>query len=173
MLVFFDDIRVGDVIRVAWTINGANPVFGNRYSDSFSLGWNIDMERRRVRVLSHPSRQITHKVFGSDAVPRVGQVDRWREVTLDLAGVGAIENEDYLPYDWILYPWIQLSEWGSWRDVVDWAMPLYERSIRRPKELSEIAGEIKTVGDDTAIAARNWVSNPLSPRPSPAHDLAS
>src|SRR5262245_6804112 len=36
-IVFLKDVRVGDIVEYAYTISGANPVFGGRFADRFNL----------------------------------------------------------------------------------------------------------------------------------------
>lgn len=124
-LVILDDIRVGDVIEYAYTITGANPVFAKKLNFTYSLGWGVPVEHVHVRMLAHEDHALNIKVHGMalehSKVSQGEFVDyRWlREKVMP------IYSDGDLPAWYDPYPWLQISQYANWKDVVDWAVPLY------------------------------------------------
>ena len=50
-LVFVKDVRPGDVIDYSWSIAGANPLLGDRYTDTYRLSSSVPSRRVRHRLL--------------------------------------------------------------------------------------------------------------------------
>ena len=138
-VVFLSDVRVGDVIDVAWTRIGSNPVFEGRYAGAFELGYGVPVERLGVRVLLPEGRPLAWRTHDLELPPAVAKAGglveyRWRRERVD-----AFDDEGDLPPGVSAYPWLEVSEWGSWADVVRWALPLYapgEPSAAMAKQLA-------------------------------------
>lgn len=124
-VLFLHDVRVGDVVDVTWTIRGQNPVYGGRTALGFDLGWGVPVSRLSLRVLWPEGRPLAVKVHGEAPEPtrtaRGGEV----EYRLIRAPAPAALDESDLPPGVDPFPWVEFSEWGSWAEVVRWALPLY------------------------------------------------
>ena len=164
LVLIYDNIQPGDVVSIAFTLVGQNPVFDGRFTASETLVWGRGMVRRRLRVLSAAERALSYKVFGEAPQPVQRQEGAWRTWTWDDTSVPEAEYEAGAPVGHVHYPFVQLSEFGSWQEVVAWALPLYNRgaSRRPPPELVELAERIRTehaAPEDQLVAARNWVQD--------------
>ncbi|MDX1997608.1 MAG: DUF3857 domain-containing protein [Thermoanaerobaculia bacterium] len=151
-LVFVaDDVRVGDRVRFAYTIAGTNPVFGTRYHGTLGLAWQTPIVRRTARVLYRVADGLSHRVHGTGPLPFIVRAgDDWRELRWRLTGFAAPPPEARVPDDWFQEPFVQLSQYGSWGEVVAWALPLY-RSAREP-EVVALARELAAGGSPAARA---------------------
>jgi hypothetical protein len=150
------DVRVGDVIHYAYTVTGANPVFGPHYVEGLSLGWSRPVRQFRYRILRPPGADLPatatlpataapsgpatdqaaaaapeaapfHRVLGE--VPweptRRRLADGTQELLWQRAPLPSLLVDSDRP-DWhIGYPFLQLSDFRTWAEVVDWALPLY------------------------------------------------
>jgi hypothetical protein len=124
-LIFLRDVRVGDVVEASWTIRGANPVFGGRYADSFWLGYNVPVARLGVRLLLPGDRPLRWRVQGLELPPSRSRRDGTEEYRWTRADVAATQDEGDLPPGLEPLPWVEVSEWQDWGEVVRWALPLY------------------------------------------------
>ncbi|MEW5735145.1 MAG: DUF3857 domain-containing protein [Thermodesulfobacteriota bacterium] len=134
-----EDVRVGDIIEYSYTIATVNQVFGKLYDSSIPLGWSMPVERAYFRLLCPRDRKLYFTGHGTDRKPVEREKDGQTEYVLDLAGIPSVLAEDDLP-DWYdPYPWVQISETGSWADAAALCVPLYPE----PEKISdELAGVI-------------------------------
>ncbi len=126
-LVILDDVRVGDIIDIAFTVKGRNPVFGDKFIDTASVGWSTPVRRQQYRLLLPAGREVPAKVIGSApdlAMSRTtrGTEEEWTWSRVDMP---ILETEEHAPSTEYLYPFLDFSEYRTWDEVVDWAVPLY------------------------------------------------
>ena len=135
------DVRVGDIIDYAYTITGANPVFGDRHVTTLSLGWSTPVRQLRYRILAPEGRPLHHRLRGENALAPIqgsaagGLVElRWEK-----SPCPAIVPESAYPEWYVAYPFVQLGEFASWTEVVAWALPLYVAGEETPALREKIA----------------------------------
>jgi transglutaminase-like putative cysteine protease len=126
-----EDIRPGDIVAYSYTMHTSDPVVGNRYNDTFTTQWSTPVRWSRLRLLQPEDRVIHVDQIGADAQPVVRHDGSMKETIWQWRDLAGIRNEDEQPSWHLHYPRIRLSEWGSWKEVVDWGVPLY-----RPGRLS-------------------------------------
>ena len=134
---FLEDLRVGDQIDYSYTVRGANPIFGGRYIDDCSLQWADPVAYERFRLLWPANRALSIKNHGTSISPVVHENGATKEYLWELHDVPAIVEEDALPTWYDAYPWVQFSEFASWKDVADWALRLYPKPEKLDPELQE------------------------------------
>ncbi|HVG25144.1 MAG TPA: DUF3857 domain-containing protein, partial [Thermoanaerobaculia bacterium] len=57
-LLFLRDVRAGDVIDYAWSLEGANPILGGRFTESFDLSSGVPTRRIRHRIVWPSTRPL-------------------------------------------------------------------------------------------------------------------
>jgi transglutaminase-like putative cysteine protease len=136
-VIFLSDVRAGDVIDYAYSINGDNPVLAGHFADSFILGSRFPIDKLRCRLLWPSARSLHFKNHNTELAPAVRQLGSDTEHVWEQTGVPAITSDDKTP-DWFNpLPQIQLSEFASWDDVVRWALPLYKLQGALPPALTK------------------------------------
>ncbi|HSL18472.1 MAG TPA: DUF3857 domain-containing protein [Methylomirabilota bacterium] len=165
VLSVLGDVRVGDVVDVAYSIEGFNPVFGGRTYAGVSMAWHAPVATRRVRVLRRPETPLGVRGFaGADDEAVVRPLGDLVEDEWLLSDLPAVDWESGAPPDWEAYPWLQLSEFGSWTEVVDWARPLYRVPASSRAAVAARARELAAEADDPAsraLAAIRFVQDEL------------
>lgn len=160
-LVILDDVRIGDIIDVAYTVQGRNPVFAGKYVDVVALGWAVPVKDEYVRLLTPPGRPIHSQVQGpnpttSTASTADGQLEtEWAAHDLE-----PIEAEAHTPTSSVVYPFLELTEFATWEEVIAWARPLYEINPDEEPGVVAVADGIearKVSGEDAIIAALDYV----------------
>lgn len=127
-ITFLSDVRQGDVIDYAYSVNGENPVMRGHFSNSFSVDLNQPVEKLRWRLLYPQSRSLYIQNHGTEIKPATRTIGNETEYVWERNDVKAIEAENLTPSWFNLYSYVQLSEFASWEDVVNWAAPLYKIS---------------------------------------------
>jgi transglutaminase-like putative cysteine protease len=130
------DVRVGDIIDYAYTRRGRNPVFGGRFATFLRFGWSQPLGRLRYRIVAPVSRPLQFQNLGPPVGPADhsvrGALQEWR---WDMQAVPAIVADKETPAWYDNYPYIQVSEFATWRELVEWALPLYALPETLPPEL--------------------------------------
>lgn len=160
LVAVLDDLGTGDVVSLAYSLTGDNPVLGGRYSSSFTTVSGLPVERASLRLLTAPGRRLETRMIG-DGPPAEWQrrEDGWRELRWVFAdGSQAAEDDDEASP--VEQPVLWFTEVRSWAEVDRWALELYDPGPA-PPELVELAAEIAAeAGDDPGArfaAARGWV----------------
>ncbi|WP_158621669.1 DUF3857 domain-containing protein [Corallococcus aberystwythensis] len=142
---FLRDVRVGDTVEVAYSIEGANSVFGGRFSDVVGVGQPFPVVHLAYRLLWPEGRSLYVRDFAAPGLSRSEAIlGGEREILLERRHVPAVRSEDHVPGWQPVYPWIQLSEYKDWNDVARWASGLFQvptRSKAMEQEVRRLAKE--------------------------------
>jgi transglutaminase-like putative cysteine protease len=144
-LLFVEDLRVGDLLEFAYTIRGSNPILGDHFATRFVVQSSQPVERQRFRVLWPAAKPLQHRQHLTPTPPTTTTAADQVEYLWDFAELAAITYEDLLPAGYELYPYLELSDFTSWREVVDWAVPLYDFTAQAlPADLQELIQQWRT-----------------------------
>ncbi|MGJ4803982.1 DUF3857 domain-containing protein [Luteimonas sp. SDU82] len=149
-LIVLDDVRAGDVVRLAYTITGSNPVLAGQGSDWLRFGWKHPTLRSRLRVLMDPGVEPQWYIENGAPEPFVRRHPDSVEVVLDAERVPAIVDEGQYPAWFQPFPLAQVSRQRSWQDVVAWGLPLYPVVERLPQDLERQIAEWRRLPDRRA-----------------------
>lgn len=171
-LVILDDVRIGDIIDVAYTLHGRNPVFGGNFIESFYLEWGTPVRDLRYRLLVPEDRRVTFRQVppprGNAAAiqpaHRALADRRETELTWRRTGIPIVEGEDRVPDSHHVFSFVDLSEFPSWGAVVDWALPLYALDPQPHAQLDATVAELRARGttpEQLALAALDFVQREI------------
>ncbi len=138
-LLFVEGLRVGDVLEYSLTTRGANPALaGHFYARSFVQS-AVGLDRQRIKIFSSAGKPLKIRQHLTSATP-VSQTNAGTiEYLWDFTNRTALVREDYTPASYERYPYIEICDFESWSDVVDWALPLYTTAdIKPPPELQRL-----------------------------------
>ncbi|MBX3653366.1 MAG: DUF3857 domain-containing protein [Ramlibacter sp.] len=183
--LLIDDVRVGDVFEVAYTIEGQNPVLGGKYVQTSSWDQGLRTEYRRVSMLYPTSRNISWKMLGDlnrqQEQPKESVRGDMRHLLWEVHALPAVEAEARVPSEFIPFRYIQFSEFKDWNEVGAWASDLFKTQSELTPAAAELVAEFsrKPTADERASAALSWVQNEIryvslalgesSHRPAPAN----
>jgi transglutaminase-like putative cysteine protease len=163
-VIFVNDVRVGDVVEYAYTITGDNPVLGGRFTDILFLSGTEPINEKFIRLLFPTSRTLLVKNDNTELQPTKKSVGDDTEYLWYAKDVVGIKGDDATP-DWFNpYPRINLSEFQSWADVVNWALPFYQNSVLNNAELKAKVEEWKkssALPEQRAISALRFVQDEI------------
>lgn len=166
--ILVEDLRVGDTLEFAYSIEGANPVMGDRFLDY--SGWDQGggpIELRRVSLTYPASRKINARFVGDlnkdypkpiESVSGASKKLRWEQRSLP-----SVEVEPYVPYSFYVARSLQFSEFQSWGEVSDWAVQLFQSTAPLPAELQQVVQKLgtKPTMDERVSGALSWVQNEI------------
>ena len=131
-----DDVRVGDVVDYAYTVEGTNPVFGSARFGRFDQKWTVPVARLRQRLLwptGHPMRLLPRNGADTGEPANVKGYEGRRWVRDNLA---PLARESDAPGWYDPYPAIYWGDFDNWAAVVAWALPLYQTPAPLGPDLS-------------------------------------
>jgi transglutaminase-like putative cysteine protease len=119
------DVRVDDIVEIAITVYGGNPVLGGKLSGWATFDAFSPWLESRYRMLRPLARELSIKPFNDpperETLTRDGiEISRW-----SLVGQRRREPEDFTPPWLILSPVLQFSEFRSWNEVARLFVPHY------------------------------------------------
>ncbi|MFZ6759862.1 DUF3857 domain-containing protein [Undibacterium sp. Ji50W] len=163
--IVIDDIRVGDIVDIAYTTTGQNPVFDGNFFQTMLWDNSFPTLRKRVRLSSPISRPINYRVIGqgNGAIQtREEQVAGRKIMSFSAGPMKAIEYEPYVPSDVLQFRAIQFSEFSQWQQVSQWAQNLFDVSNTSADVEKVVAGLRGAANsDETVQQALAYVQNEI------------
>ena len=158
-LLFLKDVRPGDVIDYSWSLEGSNPLLGGRYADEFNFDARVPTRLMRHRMLWPASRPL--HLSKPAKIEHRGAEDVY---TWERRDVGSTDAEDSTP-DWY-DPWetVQVTEYGSWSEVAQWADALFRIDDKSHAAVTRLADEIREAHRDRdaqLVAAIRFVQDDI------------
>ncbi|BDD03807.1 DUF3857 domain-containing transglutaminase family protein [Aureibacter tunicatorum] len=138
------DVRIGDVLVYSFSRTGKNPVFDDR----FALQTNLNFGQKLGKI-------YYSFIYDSKRNLKIDTLNCVNEINHEKLSLGALvketwQGENILPiyYEEMVPAWhvvnmrLQISEYPTWKSVVDWAMPLYTLQNIAPV-IKEKVNEVK------------------------------
>jgi lipoprotein NlpI len=126
LLIVLNDVRVGDVVEVAYTVEGQNPIYDGHISAGMGMASDVPSELINFRLIAPASRPLQVKSLGGDVAYERLNEGGTQVITARLSHVPAILDEEGTPPWFKVYPAIFVSDFTSWSEVDAWAKKLFE-----------------------------------------------
>jgi hypothetical protein len=139
LLLELRDLREGDVVELATTTRGENPVFKGRFAIRQYQVWADDVLRSRFSLRWERTRPLHVRSHGGATEPTTStekNVPTWR---WDLADLKAPHFEASMPSDVEPVPWVEFTDWLDWAEVSRWALELFAVPANGPQFQKELA----------------------------------
>jgi lipoprotein NlpI len=165
------DVRVGDTLLLQYSIEGANPIFGNRYANVLPWEQAAPAQVRRITIIHSDSRPLRWRWMGGVTPSPAGletptesrTADGMRRLRFEQRDVAAIEVEPMLPRGFAPMHWLQFSEFQDWADVSRWADALFASDAPLPEEMTPVMQRLLSLPTraEQASAALQWVQSEI------------
>ncbi len=163
-VIELEDLKVGDVVEYAYSIQGANPIFAGKYSDSFSTTWSSPVHQLRIRLLWPEGRALSRrerlKRLQTSTEEKTGGL---RDLRWGADDLPVLLPESSTPAWDLPIGWLQLSEYQSWGEVVQWALEHYKINDPLPEKLNPVMDKIRALPTEEAriLAALEYVQDEI------------
>lgn len=164
--LLLDDVRIGDTLWLTYTVEGENPVFGQRWASEFSWDSAQPIELRRLTVLHPKGRPLRWRQLGDYRkdvlVPQVDSAGGLTRIRFEGRAIEPVDFEPSIPSSYFAARMLQFSEYTDWQAVATWAGGLFPKAKPSPalKTLArQFANEAAT--EARASAALHWVQNQI------------
>jgi lipoprotein NlpI/transglutaminase-like putative cysteine protease len=153
-----NDLRVGDTLELAYTREGQNPVFGNKFIDFAGWDQSYPSLHRRVALTYPADRKIAWKVRGgvptSKVLAPIETVrDGKRRLLFEEQWLSRVQPEPFTPPDHNPYRALHFSEFTGWDDVVSWAETLFQSQGEPSDELRTLIDSLRAKATDAERVA--------------------
>jgi hypothetical protein len=128
LLVVLNDVRVGDIVEVSYTVEGENPIYGGRLSTGVGLVSDASIDVLHYRITVSKNRVLNYKALTSDVKPEKMSEGPNQVLRIALKQVPAVNSEQGTPLWFKVYPAFFVSDYGSWVEVDRWAQGLFSVS---------------------------------------------
>ena len=158
-----DDVRVGDVIEFAYTIEGASPLRGRRCFELFPMQWEIPVGRNVLRLIHSSQRKLIFRARNDSIQPVVSTEKGITELFYESTNVPGLKVADDVPDDYVPRWQLQVSEFGSWAEVAQWALPLFETDVPHSGEFADQVAKLNAISDpeQRVVAALRFVEDEI------------
>lgn len=154
-LLFLKDVRPGDVIDYAYSLEGANPLLGGKYADELELSSSLASGWIRHRLLWPANRPLHHRSTIKTLQPKIEHRGAYDAYTWERHDVAAVDDEDETPSWFDPYETVQVTEFESWNEVARWASALFKADDVSRAEVAKLAARIasENKSDEARITA--------------------
>lgn len=137
------DIRKGDRIEYSYSIEGWNPIFGNKFSDFFYFQEYEPVSHQYHCVITPARYSLSFRYFNGAVRPKV--VNNGKEVRYEWEAfrLKALEYEENTPSWYENCPYIQVSNFRNWKEVATWAAEINPVPATLNGELGLLVERIK------------------------------
>ena len=147
--LILSDIRKGDRIEYSYTITGANPIFGGKFSRDIYLQNDKIIAHQYISLIASSSRNLNMKFFNKASKPEETEMAGLKRYTWENFQVEPVIDFTNEPAWYNPYNYVQVSDYNNWSDVVSWAYSVNLPAANIKGELAAmIAGLKKKHGND-------------------------
>lgn len=158
-----EDVRVGDVIEYAYTIEGANPVLKGKYFAIFATEWASPVRHAIARIVYPAQRKlqltIKNRVVQTAATTNRGTTEwRWEEKEIPARRIDPNTPRGYAPYGRV-----EVTEFADWQQVAAWAVPLYHTDAPLSADLEKQIAKLRAIEnpEERILAALRFVQDEI------------
>ena len=159
--IHFKDVRTDDILYINYSRVGQNPVFGDHIGYRYNLHSSDSMDRLNVIIVVPSDEKIIYKVSNLDLEPQISTKNGLTSYSWERTNLSGTSYSEY-PYWYDPYPGLYISDFDSWKDVIQWALPLFTVKETPSPQLAEWIDSVKIKypeEKDRATYAIRWVQN--------------
>jgi hypothetical protein len=136
------DVRTDDIIDYSYTITGFNPIHKNIFSGYFYLNDIESAGKINVTLLSE--KEVTYKLFNTQVKPKMSKENNLYKYNWVNTNTKKLDYEENTPSWKLLYESVSISEYNSWKDIVNWGLDVYKVTEKTHPELQAKIDEINS-----------------------------
>ncbi|MGF1762899.1 DUF3857 domain-containing protein [Aliivibrio kagoshimensis] len=146
--IILNDVRVGDIIDYSYTLEGENPVYGGFFSHRQYVNWSVPVHQQFTRLLWGKKAPLNVTTLRTDVDIKQKQTGSFTEYSVAAEDSRLVFSNSETP-DWYNpYGQVFFTEMPSWKDVVNWSLPLYQKALSKDEKIKAIADEIRQHSTD-------------------------
>lgn len=159
-----EDVRPGDEIEYSYSIKGRNPLHNGKYFDSWYLNFYDPSIKFHLKILTSASTNLNLRFINEAIAPVENVVGTVKTYTWNINNQKGLIMDTDCPSWYNPYSIVEISEYNTWEEIVEWALPLFEITKPTSSELEEEIRMIEqqyTAPDEKLVAALDFVQNKI------------
>lgn len=124
--VIMNDIQPKDIIEYDFSIIGDNPIFQNKFFYSFYLNGYYDSKELYFRIIKPKHVNLNINYLNDSASCEKIINSSKEELIWHLKDVPGLESESGSPSWYDPYTKVELSEYSSWSEVINWGKKVFK-----------------------------------------------
>ena len=150
-----DDVRVGDIVDLAFTISRSDPAAPGRAEHTAIIPFRMPIGRARIRILAPEDMPISHRVFPGMVEPRRSKARGQQELLIDLKNHVAPEPPRGAPMRYFVVNGIEATNAQGWADIARTFAPQYDKAATLVPDspLKAEAARIRAASNDPKVQA--------------------
>lgn len=142
--IILEDVHIGDVVEYSYSRTGSNPAFGKKLFEAVDVQWAVPVKKVFYKIITAKNTPLYFKPYLTDKVfSKTSVANQWH-YRYQADDIPAIYRDEEIPSWYNPYPWIQISQFNQWQEVVDWALPLFKIAEEPPVDVRKAALSITT-----------------------------
>lgn len=162
--VLLSDLRAGDVLQYAYTLRSEEQLFPGHFSARLDTGWSTPMHRQRIRVRWPADRPLRFRSSDGAPIPEPVVHDGSRELSMEWRDVAPLPVDASLPSWYYPWPYIEMSDLGSWTEASSLIAPLFAPRPEASTRVAAVADEIEAASRtsrERALRALRYVQEEI------------
>ncbi|MBL0065959.1 MAG: DUF2569 family protein [Bacteroidetes bacterium] len=163
-VAFLDDIRKGDLIDYAYSFSGFNPVFNGKFSRTMYFEGSDIIPGIYQRILISEKRKLNLREYLNPPKAEISTSGGLTEYIWQKENIPAKREEARIPSWYEANTLVQVSEFGTWKELKSWAENLFADATPSSKALKNKLDEIREKfpqKEDQLIAVLRFVQNEI------------
>jgi transglutaminase-like putative cysteine protease len=153
-VVFLRDLRPGDTLDYAYSVEGGNPILGGGLDDELPLAYEAPVRIVRHVVQVPAQTELSIAPRRTTLAPQIETSGAWRTYTWVATEVPASVADEDEPGWFDPDPRVEIGTFGSWAEVADWARALFDGQLQPSPAVTALAERFRaTPGGPRAAAA--------------------
>lgn len=132
-----DDVQVGDIVEYSYSLRGSNPVFNNLFFRTLYFNYSVPIGKTYTRIRCPKERTLQIKTFNNAAEPSKTEDANTIFYTWESENVPAVLTDDNVPSWHEANSNVEISEFESWKKLVQWGLPLYNTARVSSRAIDE------------------------------------
>ncbi|MGZ3930496.1 MAG: DUF3857 domain-containing protein [Bacteroidia bacterium] len=160
--VILKDIREGDIVEYDYSVAGSNPIFKKKFFCSFRLNSSSNVKYIRCRVIAPQKTILTEYYANYVHKPVIDSSGSTRIYTWEAVDIPGLKVDAGAPSWYEPYDLVEVSEYKSWKDVIDWGREVFKAAKKAPAgALSKKLEELRALPspEKQVITALRYVQN--------------
>jgi hypothetical protein len=148
--IIVDDMRSGDMLDYSYSVTGSNPIYANKFSTRRTLRWSVPVVQQKMRVLWGKQTPLNIRTMNGNVEIKQTNNQYGTDYSISEFEAPLLTQDSETPTWYNPYMQVYLSEYSSWDEVVNWALPLYKSAIETPNSINAVAQSIQAQHTNTA-----------------------
>lgn len=150
LVALLEDVRVGDVVDLAWTIEQRERLSGLAFTSYFAFAWHAPLAKACFTLHLDPATPVRWVLHpgGDGPLPTEAQCDDHVEWTL--LAPPRFDPEPNVPGHHLHWPLLEVSGWDSWQAVATVVADLWDEALA--SDAADVGTEAARLAADVSPA---------------------